>query len=254
MERRDFINLLGLSLASSSYGNSFSLEDIVNVKKNSSENEVRTMVKYFKESFIPKAAYKDEELQRSIRKISEPLFQTSNKDYDWQVYVVDNPRFEACTLGAGLILFNKNFLKMCNNEIELASVIAHEIGHNHYNHQSTKKDLMKVYSSFNIEKMDITLTLLNKSFSRHNERQADSFIIKAFLETNYNINEASIIFRKFEKLYPSSSNIDTCIFSTHPQHIERITKLEAIASTFSQFEYRTEDSDEFEYIKKWSRS
>jgi predicted Zn-dependent protease len=196
------------------------------------------------------------ELQRSIRKIAEPLFQTSNKDYEWDIFVVQDNEKEitACTYGAGLIVFNKTFLKLCENETQLASVIAHEIGHNHYNHQVTKRELMKVYNAFEIKKLNKDLHYLNKSFSRQREREADSFVIKAFLETDYNIKEASVMFRMFEKMFGTSADMNTCLYSTHPQHKDRINHLDAVASTYSQLKYKTKDSEAFEYIKNWSRT
>lgn len=55
-------------------------------------------------------------------------------------------------------------------------------------------------------------------------------------------------------IYPSSSNFNECIYSTHPQHKDRVNKLDSIASTYTQFDYKTEDSEAFRYLKKWSQS
>ncbi len=265
MQRRDFFALLGTSFAGSLYGNSFSLEDInkmhalentfKKISKISYSEKVDFVVNYYMKYKLPQMLVKNDVIQNAIRQISLPLFKVSNRILNWKIFIVDTKVENAYTCGGGLIFIEKNLIKLCQNETQLASVIAHEIGHVHYKHAERRyiqNDLFKSLDLNNINKFNFTL--LNKSYSRIWEHEADAFIIKSFLETNYSIAHASSFFKRLQKKYPGSTNINTCVFSTHPQHKNRINKLEAIASTFSQFSYKKEDSKDFKYLKEWSMS
>jgi len=252
MTRREFITYSSLLLGSNSVADSFSLNDL---QVTNYSTQVAQIVSWFKKQRLPKIIVNDSKLQIAIYKLSLPFFEVSNRDVNWEIYIVNENNINAYTLGGGLICVDINLIKECKNETELVSVIAHEVGHVHYKHAErrlTKNDIFKQLNINSLGKLNVKI--LGKSYKRIWEHEADAFILKAFIKMDYNIKKASSFFKKLEKLHPDSSNVNDCIFSTHPQHKNRISKLEAIASTYTQLEYKSEESKEFKYLKNWSKS
>lgn len=255
MNRRDFISLSLFLTGSNSFADSFSLKQMQKVSRNTNKENVKDRVNQFINYALPKIIVKNTNVQKSIKTFCEPLFETSNRAVNWKVFIVNKGGL-ACTYGAGLILINIDLIKLCDNETQLASVLAHEIGHIHHKHLEKKITMNQIYNYFDVKNFkNSDINLLSKSFSRMAEREADAYIIKAFLKTGYSIDQASAFFHKLEKVYPENGiSIDQCLRSTHPQHKDRINKLDKIVSTYTQIQIRSLESEEFKYLKNWSGS
>ena len=248
MNRRDFLILTSIASVSSLSGSSFSLNQIKKQNLFENENMVKYRANHFMKRKIPKIIVKDRDAQNFLEDIARPLFATSNRKVDWKIFLVNEGGW-AYTVGAGLIVIDIRLIKLCTSQIELASVIAHEIGHNKYKNIEQRYTTDKIFKNLNLNLDKITVDILSKAFSKHHEREADAFIIKAFLETGYDINKASSFFHKLQKISPDDISIDHCLHSTHPLKKDRIQILEKVASTFSQDIYLSQDSMEFEYLK-----
>jgi predicted Zn-dependent protease len=72
----------------------------------------------------------DAELQTSVRGVSEALARTSHRPtLPGSFGVVDDPTPNAFALPGGFIFLTRGMMNLMNSEAELASVLAHEIGH-----------------------------------------------------------------------------------------------------------------------------
>lgn len=251
MTRRDFVffsSILASPLAA------FTLEELKAIQKGTKSET--TLADDYEQKRIPKIIVKDKLAQSSIYEIARPIFQTStrkDKKCVWRIYVVDTGRLNAYTCGYGLICIEKELIKVCKNETMLASVIAHEVGHVHHKHAERRISTDRLYKYFKINKFDKQSSeKLYKSYHRLWEKEADAFIIKAFLKTGYNLNQAHTFMEILAKKYPNNKPIGQCLFNTHPDALDRVNKIKSIASTFSQSEYRQDDSKEFKYLKQIS--
>lgn len=253
MKRRDFITYLLALFGSSVHGESFSLNKIRKENLYKTSNLMKSRARSFIKHTIPSIIIRDLEAQQSLINIAKPLFKTSNRKLNWKIFLVYDSNL-AYTIGEGVIIIDIGLLKLCSTQTELASVIAHEIGHNHYKHLEKRYMTKRIFKELDFEHLNRTnVDILAKAFSKNNEREADAFIIKAFLKTNYNINEASSFFRRLTKIYPDNISINHCLHSTHPLKRDRIKILDKVVSTYSQSHYNENNSSEFKYLKFLSK-
>jgi predicted Zn-dependent protease len=80
----------------------------------------------------------DEQLQNYVQSIGEPLARRSERPHlPWSFRVIDEPTPNAFALPGGFILLTRGLMTLLNSEAELASVLAHEIGHVVARHAAT---------------------------------------------------------------------------------------------------------------------
>ncbi len=205
----------------------------------------------------------DDTAQAALKSIAQPLWAGSTRDLKWDIVLTDSTLVNACTPGGGLIVVNTGLLAECQEEVELASVIAHEIGHIQHRHAIQRLMTIAVQKEMGIGQKTSTANLINDasmerlmasaveiihlSYSRLREYQADAFIIQAFLTAGYSLAKASIFFHKLTKIFGKMSP-NFCIYSTHPLTDERIRRIEALAATYGNKGTRG-DSEAFRQLK-----
>jgi len=298
MDRRQFIQLLA----------STSLINISNVEAALSLNDVRGGAKsmvgldvsqmelkianYYISSFlrngIPRGEgqtlkpIRDVGANQAIKDIAMPIFHSSTrKNLQWHILLGESRHFKsgsvnAFTPGGGVVFIQTGLIKACNNEAELASVIAHEVGHIEYKHAIRRlmaNEILKQYDlTVDLKKLDMAQShlyqggevdfqflisvsneVLYKGFTRLWEYEADAFILRAFQYAGYNVNDASKFF--YNLMVPSANigelgRFGTCLFVSHPETLERIKRIDAIASSMSSYGALKNDSIGFRYLKK----
>lgn len=195
----------------------------------------------------------DKEINVRLKSLVTPMFSKAQRKLDWKVYIVSSKVMNACTIGAGINILNAGLIVNCKNWYELASVIAHEIGHNEYRHRIKQMQTNDVLRQYGIEaeknyavtigeQIDdkaledvdhYVLAILYQAFRRSFEYQADTHIIHLFRQLNYPLDEAANFFETGQKQYPKDYDPGLCLFSTHPHNLERIKRLRAIAKTYA---------------------
>ena len=213
----------------------------------------------------------DQDAQNALKSIAKPLWAASTRDLEWNIILTNSKITNACTPGGGLILIYCGLLKECREEAELASVIAHEIGHIHHKH-AIKRMMTKMVNKkmgINLDHnfikkaamldevsmqmlMEKTVEIIQTSYTRLFEHQADAFIIPAFLKAGYPPFKASLFFRKLQYIFGSESP-SFCIYDSHPSTEERIKRLDAIAASYNGDNERS-DSEAFKKLKIVSQS
>ena len=74
--------------------------------------------------------YDDRELQRYVSSIGTLLAETSElPDLGWTFTVLNSPVVNAFALPGGYVYVSRGLIALADNEAQLASVLAHEIGH-----------------------------------------------------------------------------------------------------------------------------
>lgn len=163
---------------------------------------------------------------RLLKPINNPIL-TGN------IYLLDDEYEYAFALSNGDIFLSTSFIKLAQEESELASVLAHELGHMLLGHFSTIEDYR------NGKTAPKNLTRLNNSFdnviehgrSREQELEADKVMLKLQEAANYG-NCGT--YRMFTKLFSLTFKTDpnsrtTQLFDTHPAFPERLTQIEKYA-------------------------
>jgi beta-barrel assembly-enhancing protease len=198
-------------------------------------------------------AYDDRNAQEALRKFAQPILAAADrKALPWEVTVVDSKDVNAWALPGGKIAVNSALISQCNHPDELASVIAHEVGHADRGHslqQIRNQALLTSVGGLGKEALSgwiggagtlggEVLTALEgplysmilTGYSRDHEFEADAHILHIFQQTGHDPGRADDFFRTLMRVYPESASQTTSLFSTHPGTQERIARIETAAT------------------------
>jgi len=205
--------------------------------------------------------YPDDNVQKVIQLFAQPLISTSErKNLPWEIVVIKSDEVNAWAMPGGKIAVNSALIKQTRNEEELASVIAHEIGHVEKSHsieqiqhqalmQGAGGALKTALSAFDSSGMTTEVLssleapiyqMILSGYSRKNEFEADAHILHVFEKVGLDSTKADDFFVTLDTLYPSDSQETTSLFSTHPVTKERIETIRELAQ---KREYKLKNSN-----------
>ncbi|WP_343869158.1 M48 family metalloprotease [Caenispirillum bisanense] len=188
--------------------------------------------------------------QRSLQAFAAPLYAASKRTFLWEIAVLSSNEVLALAIPAGKILVTRGLMSYVDSEEELASIIAHEMGHAELSHHlaeirsrmaqdailSTVVDVLnhqkgadartagQVIDALKAPLLDI----MEGGYSRENELAADAFIPGAFRAAGLDPATSSLAWHRLLRLYPPDAGASS-LFASHPQMVERIDALEAAA-------------------------
>lgn len=161
--------------------------------------------------------------------------QCAKLPYRFTAYLYDNPQANAVALPGGNIIVFSGILESVTSENELAFVLSHELGH--YAHRDHLRGLGRslVFMTLsvvlfgtdskvgNVLAQGINLT--ETSFSRKQETRADEFALDTLNCIYGHVGGATDFFKKLKAA--EDSGCQDYLYSTHPQHQQRISHLES---------------------------
>ncbi len=163
-----------------------------------------------------------------------------NKDrFAWKLRIInDNSTLNAFCTPGGYIYFYTGLIKFLDNPAHLAGVLGHEIAHADLRHstealtrQYSIAILLEVIAGNNQGTLtQIATGLLNLSYSRADEKQADEYSVRYLCPTIHTSNGASGF---FEKLIATGNNCTSEFFSTHPCPDNRVQEINNLSSCLS---------------------
>ncbi|HVG81058.1 MAG TPA: M48 family metalloprotease [Methylomirabilota bacterium] len=156
--------------------------------------------------------YDDPELQRYVTSLGELLAKTSERpDLPWKFTILDSPMVNAFALPGGYVYITRGLLALASNEAEVASVLAHEIGHVAARHSSQRQGRSTLVGlgaalagiltgSGQIAQMGNAIGAgYVQKFSRDQELQADTLGVRYMSRANYDPNAAVTFLRKMQQ-------------------------------------------------------
>ncbi|GAB4548723.1 MAG: hypothetical protein Tsb0014_43400 [Pleurocapsa sp.] len=176
--------------------------------------------------------YRNKSINNYINQIGQRLAKAStrpNLTYTFQV--VDDDSINAFATMGGYVYVNKGLIVAADNEAELASVIAHEIGHIVGHHsieqmrqQALAQGLLSAAGLDRSNAVQIGVELaVNRPHSRLDEFEADSIGLENLKKANY---APAGMLGFMNKLLEQGGSIPSFL-STHPATSSRIKELEA---------------------------
>ncbi|MBI5162609.1 MAG: M48 family metalloprotease [Magnetospirillum sp.] len=201
-------------------------------------------------------AVSDRTAQDALRRFAQPLIGAADrKGLGWEITLLDNDQVNAWALPGGKMAVNSALVRHCNHPDELASVIAHEIGHADKGHglsQMRNQALLQTAGGVGKQALAAWIGggalgaevlsalegplygLVLNGYSRTNEFEADHHILGIFAKTGRDPGRAADFFRTLKAIYPQSASETTSLFSTHPGTQERIDRLTADAAKLAR--------------------
>jgi predicted Zn-dependent protease len=175
--------------------------------------------------------YRNSEINRYVDQIGQRLAQESTRtDIPYKFQVVNDKNINAFATMGGFVYVNTGLLTAADNEAQLASVMAHEIGHiagRHAIGQMRQQAIAQgVAAAAGLDRnlaVRIGVDLaLRRPHSRQDEVEADEL----GLDTLQNAGYAPVAMVDFmEKLLKKGGSVPTFL-STHPATSDRINALE----------------------------
>ncbi len=187
----------------------------------------------------------DPVIQAYINEIGQRLVVgVERRDVDYQFKVIDAPdTINAFALPGGFMYIYTGLMKLCENEAELASVMAHEIAHvtsYHHGESMTRaygyQMLMSVVlgnNQNNLAKLvaDFSGSTGMMYFSRQNEREADAKGMNYMVHAGYNPNAMTSFMQKM-MLATEGQARPIPLFSSHPATQERVQNMATQAAQY----------------------
>lgn len=176
---------------------------------------------------------KYKEVYDYIYEVRDNILNSGQVDYkdefEWRLRIIhDDSTLNAFCTPGGYIYIYTGILKFLESEDEFAGVLGHEIGHadmRHSTRQMTKmfgvQVLIGIIAGDRAMISQVTSALVNLSFSRAHENEADERSVKYLCPTEYNAAGGAGF---FEKLQAMGSESPPEFLSTHPSPEGRIEK------------------------------
>ena len=194
-------------------------------------------------------AYPADDLNGYLNRLGQALAQFSTKPETFGGYhflALDSDDINAFAAPGGLILVTRGLLKCCQNEDELAAVLAHEIGHVEKVHglraiktgrlnsaltilaveagkNLAGEQLAEVTKAFDESINDISGTLMNSGYSRKLEYEADAAAVAILQQAGYEPGALVAMLENMAKNWDASRKD---FAATHPAPADRIKELQ----------------------------
>ena len=150
----------------------------------------------------------------------------------------------AFALPGGTIVFTDQLINLIDNDDEFVAIAAHEVGHEQYRHvvrSVLRESAVAIVAAFFAADVSsastvvvaIPVFLLQNSYSRTFESEADDYAFKALAAHNISPRVFADAMRDLQKEYGDGDSVDAYI-SSHPVTSERIARAEAAADEFDK--------------------
>lgn len=176
--------------------------------------------------------------------------------------VIDSPEINAFAIPGGHIYINLGVFQVAEEEGELVSILAHEIGHivgRHSAKQIVKQQWASLaqtaalgaypnYYAYLAENLFGELGFLK--MSRDDEREADRIGFQLMMDSGYDPRLMIAMFERLQQRYQEDPSRLEKLFSTHPPTEERLVNLKKLLVEAHPPEMPRATSAEFETVKE----
>jgi predicted Zn-dependent protease len=171
--------------------------------------------------------FENEKVDSAIQVIGARLVDSMEpSDYHYQFLIFKSDMINAFTLPGGNILISSGLIGFCESPEELASVVAHEMGHVEERHVVSRliKELgIEILSSGDPYVIgEVTSLLTSTSFDRKQEEEADLFAAALLEEASIEPRILATLFRRLEEESDNELMKHFEVISTHPNFRSRI--------------------------------
>jgi hypothetical protein len=177
-----------------------------------------------------------------VNRIGQNLVKNSDAKVPFTIKVIDSDEVNAMALPGGFFYVNSGLILACDEEAELAGVMAHEISHvvaHHAAREMTRMNYAQIgsiplmimtegtwtgYGIYEAAQLAVPMTFLK--FSRVNETEADYLGVQYMYRAGYDPQSFVTMFEKLDALEKHKPGTLAKAFSDHPQTPDRIVHSE----------------------------
>ncbi len=178
----------------------------------------------------------DAQVDEYVNRLAQNLAKQADVQFPVTVKIIQSDELNAFTLPGGHIFVNTGMLRVTASEAELASLLAHEIGHvaaRHLTRQASRSELLRtglapLESMAGISgvlgRMGLPLGILH--FSREFESEADQLGVHYLFAAGYDPGAAVDLLERIEAAERRRSGTVSRLYETHPATVDRIHRVE----------------------------
>lgn len=211
----------------------------------------------------------DPDITQYITKLGQSVLEVAGIQYfDYHFFVIDNKEFNAFAAPSGLIFFHSGLIGTMNSEDELASVLAHEVGHIVKRHLASRMEKGKYTGiaslglalaalAFGGVATPVLLTgalatgqSLNLHFSRQDEEEADLMAYDWLKKLHRDPAGQVKMLESMRRIARYRSEKPPQYLLTHPNPEERLSYIESLIDMDREhLQETTQAADNFEFLR-----
>lgn len=211
----------------------------------------------------------DQDISQYINKLGKEILEVTGPQYfDFHFFIINNKEFNAFAAPSGLIFFHTGLIETMDNEDELISVLAHEIGHVQSRHiaeriaKSSKVSLgtlALVLAGIAVGNGAVSEALItgsiaagasmNLSFSRKDEEESDRLAYKWLKASDRDPNAMVAMLQKMYRVSRLHRDMVPPYLLTHPDPAQRLNYVQDLLVMDKADHYKKADNFSFQRIK-----
>jgi len=180
----------------------------------------------------------DPMISEYVNRLGQNLVRNSDVTFPVQFKVIQSDEMDAFTLPGGYVFIDTGLIKLSSNEAELASALAHELGHaaaRHATRQASRNRLLGV-GTFPLvlfggipglavrQAANAVVPMAFLSFSREYETEADLLGLQYLWKAGYDPNASIDLFEAMQSTERRQTGKVGKLFRSHPPTPDRIEK------------------------------
>ena len=223
----------------------------------SEEKEIEMGKAYDPQVVAEMGLYDNPTMQRFISEKGMAMARTSHRpNLPWSFKLVDSPVVNAFAVPGGFVYFTRGIMAHFNNEAQFAGVLGHEIGHVTARHtvvQQSKQTLGQIgliggmILSPELASQGETamqaMQLLFLKYGRDAESQSDKLGVEYSTAVGYDAKEMAGFFSTLDRLSGGSENRTPTFLSTHPDPLNRESRVQELAIQYQAANTNTQKYD-----------
>jgi beta-barrel assembly-enhancing protease len=180
-------------------------------------------------------------LSEYVNRVGQNLARNSDAKVPFTFRVIDSEELNAFALPGGYVFVYTGLIKLASEEDEFAGALAHEIAHVAARHMTCRASEERIARTAGIipsivlgplggaiarQAAGAAIPMTFRSFSRHDEAEADYLGVQYMYAAGYDPTGAVSIFEKLESLQKTKPGAVARVLATHPMSADRINKTE----------------------------
>jgi len=256
------LSFLAAACATSGYNKGqFNFYDPESEAKLGNELAAQMLSEYRKQGQV----YEDPGANNYLNNLGQRIVQSlPEKLYPYHFYLLKTPEVNAFAIPGGHIFIFTGLINYCENEAELAGVMAHEAGHivaRHGTEQLSAQLAAQMAGAVLVAGLsgqvdpqvsqlavDIVSTSVFLAYSRKDEREADDIGARTVFKAGFNPSGMVNFFDRLSKKQGKMSDIEVFL-STHPDPGDREQHVKNIVMELGPTESLAWNSEQFNQIK-----
>jgi predicted Zn-dependent protease len=212
-------------------------EEVQQALDTTDENQLRVATAIAKRVALREGTSNDRAMQAHLQSVVGRLANGIGADpNNFRVLLLKSQQVNAFTPGAGQILVNEGLLQFCQNEAQVAAIMAHEMAHVLMKHPQRQKQIRLASKAGHSMMDEYTPNALQENLGkflrlggnatlngmiRQQEMMADSIALNITVKAGYAPREFLTVLSQLRSRMPQRDRAQNIVYGNHPLTVDR---------------------------------